>query len=244
MIVKALRFNARVSAFRNVRFDFTGTMEESYKIFVGYGLLVPLTLGLLFPFVQARSTSFMFSRHRYGNADFHDALPTSEVYAICGIVLLLMLVVFAVPMATVAMFTLPEEGLQQQDVTAEDILRFLVPLYAVILLGLVFIHSFISTRMTNLLMNNAGIGTGVRFVSRVRTLPLFWIHLAYGLLTIATLGLAYPWLKVRRMQYRAKCTTVEFVGTLDGIVDEIAPAGSAAADQLGEAFDVDFDLGF
>jgi len=93
-------------------------------------------------------------------------------------------------------------------------------------------------------LNNASIGDHVEFESRVETWPLFGIYMRYGTLSLITLGLAYPWLEVALARYFADRTTILIEGTLDDVVDRAAPAGSAAADQLGEAFDLDIEFGF
>src|SRR5207237_9127311 len=46
IVVAANRFNAQNSAYRNVRFGFTGRMGEAAKVFLGFGLLSIVSIGL------------------------------------------------------------------------------------------------------------------------------------------------------------------------------------------------------
>ena len=54
VIYKSRRFFCRNSAFRNVRYRFTGTLGEAYASYLGIPLLVPFTLGLAQPYVFFR----------------------------------------------------------------------------------------------------------------------------------------------------------------------------------------------
>ena len=49
IVVRALAFNARNSALRNIRFGFTGRVRDASKVFVLWPLLVLLTMGILAP---------------------------------------------------------------------------------------------------------------------------------------------------------------------------------------------------
>jgi len=46
---KSLRFNARMMRYRNVRFNFKGTVGGAYGVFMGWGTLMIITGGLLLP---------------------------------------------------------------------------------------------------------------------------------------------------------------------------------------------------
>lgn len=67
LIQKALRFRAHNTIHRNVRFNFRGTVSDAYTVFLGLGLLVPFTLGLIFPYIQ-----FCQKKYFLGNAGWGD----------------------------------------------------------------------------------------------------------------------------------------------------------------------------
>lgn len=68
LIYKAMRFRARNTVHRNVRFDFRGTAGEAYGVFMGLPLLVPFTIGLLGPYVQFRQKKYFLGNLAWGNA--------------------------------------------------------------------------------------------------------------------------------------------------------------------------------
>jgi uncharacterized membrane protein YjgN (DUF898 family) len=68
MIQKAMRFRAHNTMYRNLRFSFRGSLGESYKIFLGLGILAPLTLGLIIPYIHFRQRKYIFGHMNWGNS--------------------------------------------------------------------------------------------------------------------------------------------------------------------------------
>jgi uncharacterized membrane protein YjgN (DUF898 family) len=60
------RFNARNSKYRNSRFFFWGQTQESYKVYVLWGVLSILSLGLLFPYFFWKHKQYQFNRLSLG----------------------------------------------------------------------------------------------------------------------------------------------------------------------------------
>ena len=66
LVYKSLRFNLHNSGFRNIRFRFTGGLEESYRTYLFIPLLIPLTLGLIVPYWAFRRKKYFFDNIAYG----------------------------------------------------------------------------------------------------------------------------------------------------------------------------------
>ncbi len=56
LLVRSLAFNARNTAYRNIRFHFDGQYLDALKLFALCAALVLVTLGLAYPYAQARLT--------------------------------------------------------------------------------------------------------------------------------------------------------------------------------------------
>ncbi|MCP4671333.1 MAG: DUF898 domain-containing protein, partial [Desulfobacula sp.] len=67
LVVRSLAFNARNSAYKNIRFGFNGTIKEAFKVFLLFPVLVPFTLGILAPYVYFRNRKFVVENSSYGN---------------------------------------------------------------------------------------------------------------------------------------------------------------------------------
>ena len=66
IVVSSLRFHARQSAYRGLRFDFTGSVGEAVRIYVGLSLLTIPTLGLILPYLAYRQVKFIAEHTVYG----------------------------------------------------------------------------------------------------------------------------------------------------------------------------------
>jgi uncharacterized membrane protein YjgN (DUF898 family) len=71
---------------------------------------------------------------------------------------------------------------------------------------------------------------------------LTWIVLSNALVTIATLGLLYPWARVRRARYMAECITIIGPADADAFQSMPMPAGNAIGEEVASFFDIDFGL--
>ena len=79
---------------------------------------------------------------------------------------------------------------------------------------------------------------------RARTpLVLTGLVVAVVVLVLLSLGLAYPWARIRLAHYSARSTSAIIQGTLDGYVTRQQVQVSALGEELGDAFDVDVDMG-
>lgn len=70
IVVRGMTFNARNSSHRGLRFDFDGKYGQAALAFIGYPLLILVTLGLALPFVAQRFNKFAFSHHKFGLSRF------------------------------------------------------------------------------------------------------------------------------------------------------------------------------
>jgi uncharacterized membrane protein YjgN (DUF898 family) len=236
VIVKALRFNARYTAYRNVRFSFVGTTAEAYRLFLGLPLLCLVTLGIAVPYMEKRHRSWMFSSYRWGNQQAADDLSAGEVYGVyfraAGVSIALFVPLVGVIIALGASET------RETDVASRGALFILLGLLAA-----VFLSVFVRVRVTNLLFANGRVGRLVGFRSTLAAGELFFRLVGYFLLTVLTLGLAYPWTRVELAKYRARTLLLFLWSPLAEVVEEASTGGSAVADQVAEGRDLDIDLG-
>jgi uncharacterized membrane protein YjgN (DUF898 family) len=104
------------------------------------------------------------------------------------------------------------------------------------------VPTFIGAMTFNLALNNTRLGDGFKFESNLSPDRLTWIILSNLLLTAATLGLLYPWARVRRARYMADCITVVGPADIDDFASAPVKPGSAVGEEVASFFDVDFGL--
>lgn len=97
-------------------------------------------------------------------------------------------------------------------------------------------------RILNYSINNLEWKSIGRMESNMRFRDLMWIHISNAFLTAITLGMFFPWARIRLARYRADHTFLLATGSLDQALDTISPEASAIGDAGAEVFD--FDIAF
>jgi uncharacterized membrane protein YjgN (DUF898 family) len=242
LIYKSLRFNAVNSSYRNLRFRFRGSLKESYNTYLFIPLLIPLTLGLIFPYWVFRRKKYFFENFTFGrspNTYTGTAGPFYQVYGIAGLTVILLAVVAG---GGVFAFLSQSQGLafrldnMDRFFTLLPVVGFLFAMTA-----FTFIEQFLFARLTNYCWNRTSV-EGLCFNSSLDVGNLLWLRLTNLLGIIFSLGLLIPWARVRRTRY--------LVGSLtlfsDRSLDTFAAAEQSAESAIGEAatgfFDIDIGL--
>ena len=238
LAVRSLAYNAYNSAYRNVRFAFSGTYGACFKIVLGYGLLTAVTLGLGFPFLKRRLVQFAMDNHSYGATPFALAEGFKKpfvrpYFVVFGVSVLLGVALLAFFVATGA--TAPGRGEHARILQAS--LIAVVLFYAAIFFQIAYIRA----RTMNAVWNHLGVGP-VRFESALRARDLLWLYFSNLVVLALTIGLAAPWATVRTARYRAAKTTVVAAGSLDSFAQAQAQSLGAAGEEIGEMFGFDIAL--
>jgi uncharacterized membrane protein YjgN (DUF898 family) len=82
LVVKAHTFNARYSAYRNIRFDFRANYGEAVGVYIGLALLAGITLGLAYPYYAYRRSRFVVAHSGYGTTPLTFSAPVKAFYMI------------------------------------------------------------------------------------------------------------------------------------------------------------------
>jgi uncharacterized membrane protein YjgN (DUF898 family) len=221
VVVKSLSFNARNSALRNIRFGFNGTYMGAAKAYILWPVLVPFTLGILFPYVYYRQKSFVVENHTYGTTPFSFDAAAGDYYRIfltgiiplgIGIVLLVLLAMLFQPLSLVAAAAL-----------------------------YFYMFAFFSVKTTNLLFSSTRLDAH-RFSADLEVTGYGIIVLTNTLATVLTLGLFHPWALIRAIRYKVGHLTLVAAGSLDGFIAAERKQVSALGEEAGEFLDIDVGL--
>ncbi len=226
IVIKAARFNAINSSYRNVRFNFgsnfpapNGRLLASIR---GYRatsqflilpvILVPLSLGLLYPYYAFRKRQFMLEHSSYGKAIFgFDARPGAFY-----------LVYFKTTLVFVACML---AGVLTLGIG-------LLPFY-------ILFASYRDAAVGRVTWRHTTLGQ-LRFDCTWRTRDLFKLNLLNTLAILLSLGLMVPWAEIRTARYQLQGLTLTPAGELGKFVaseqDNVDAIGDEAADFLGFDF--------
>ena len=233
VIVKALRFHARNSSYRGIRFGFDGTVGESYAVFLGWPLLVPFTFGLLYPYVVKRQREFLVNNSHHGRSPFALSLnvgPIFGIYVVAFVATVAWMMFVMAPIVALAVRT----GSGQEP---PPILAF-APLVFYAGFGAVAVG--VRTVLDNLVWNNTTID-GHAFTSRLGVWRMLVLYATNIVAIACTLGFAVPWARIRLARYRAESLDLLPSGPLASYAAPADDDAGAAGSELGEA--MEFDLG-
>jgi len=239
LVVMAMRFHLRMSSWRGVRFGFDGQFGEAAVKYLGWPLLLVPTLGLLLPYIQYQQKAFLFDRARFGATAFRHSFAPKQFYvlylkniafAALGFLCVFVLSMLATIAVTAAGLSGKYAGLAAGAVTG----LLVMPVYIGSL-------CYFTVRLHNLLWNNIQLGEH-RFESRLSARKMGWLLLSNALAALATLGLAYPWAKIRLANYRAASTTLIAAASLDTFLQSQSAGSSAVGEQISEVLDMDLGL--
>jgi uncharacterized membrane protein YjgN (DUF898 family) len=232
VLVKALAFNARNSAYRNIRFAFTAHTGEAFGLYLGMLLLHVVSCGLGYPYVQWRMTSFIVTRHLYGDLRPIWTTKPKDYYSAYLIAFLLIVPAYAGFMALLL-------GSMKMGANPAEVQGKLVPLMAAFYVYLLVPAAILQAKLANLLYGGVELGPH-RLECRQSGWELLKLYVVNLLAIVISLGLLIPWAKVRLARYRASCLFLHAVGplTVEKLVDDDASAIGQGFTDLG-----DFDVG-
>lgn len=244
-IVRALAFNARNTAWRGLRFNFTGRYGDSARAFLLWPLLVPFTFGLIFPLVAKKQKEFVVNHSAYGTTPFSFAGRTGDFYRIYGIAVLFFLPLIIGYFAFIAMMVMQgiKDGGPGMQPPPDPATLGMGGLF--ILAGLPFAIAgtfYLRSRIFNYVWNRTTLA-GNRFAATMRARDLFLLHVVNALVTLVTFGLMHPWAAVRSAAYQLRCLELHPAGNIDAFVAAAQPPVGALGEAASDFFDLDLGFG-
>ena len=228
---RSMRFNARVTSWRNVRFNWRGTYWKSFAVMWLTTPLAVLSFGIMIPFISRWVYQYLVRRYSYG------VTPFKENAAIAPFVKAILLVL---PIVIIS-------GLMVGVVWANFIFFLDSGIFDVLLFGaaaVILIAGYIwyQTMCRNIVVRSLALGDAVRFHSSLKPYKVVWILFTNFLASLVSLGLLIPWAQVRIYRYRCNNTSYAFVSSADEFIDEEQRKMSSFGEEFAELEDVDISL--
>lgn len=233
-----LRFNACMTSWRNVRFDFHGRYGRAFVVFILLPMASFLTLGLLAPLTTRHIARHMVGGHRFGAAAFTCDPRLGILYAalLRGVglfIVISLLGTLAADLTGRAMnpdFSLAEmlrgiagpipNGNQAPSPGLRMFLTVLPVLLLTFCAALVVAAMYYRACAHNEILNQCTLQGGNRLQSTLAPIRYIWIVLSGIVVSILTLSLAYPWARVRRYRYLTQRIIVLAAPGVDAFVSQ------------------------
>ena len=221
LVVRSVSFNFRNSAYKNIRFGFDGGLWEAVKVFVLFSMTVPLTLGLSLPYVFYRQRKFIADHASYGHTGFTFYATGKDYYRLVLGALLPLIVGCLVAVGSAVSFP---------------------PITGVVVMVLyLYLFAYISVSTMNLFFNATRLDAH-GFEASLSVKGYAWVVVVNTFLSVITLGLYYPWARVRTVKYKLEHLNVIARGSLDEFTAAEQERVSALGEEVGDFFDMDIGL--
>ena len=247
LVAKGLRFSARVTSYRNVRFDFVGGAGGAFKAFILGGVLAVVTLGILTPLASRWAARYVGSNLRYGGRSFDTDPKLGPLYkswllsvliAVVGLGVVALLVVMNLPLI-LPMIETPGSLTPEEQ----------IPIFISIAVGYVVLFStlgiaglFYRAGVRNIAWSATTFDAKHQLMSDLSRTRYTWIAISNVIVTLLTFGLMRPWAAVRMARYTFEHTGITFTGDVGELFSALEAQGSAVG---AEFMDFEgFDFGF
>ncbi|MEO8314455.1 MAG: YjgN family protein [Pseudomonadota bacterium] len=253
VVVRARLFQMRMSSWRGLRFNFHGTYGGAFAAVIGWTILAIVTLGILFPLTLWKQVNYLLGNSAYGSQRFEFTSTRWSFYrffliglaitlGVIVAIVVIVIIVFAVGGFASAASSLPPGA------TPEDVARLfksggMIGVFAVAMFiyvaGLMVVSAWFASNLLNASVGGVQIGPH-RVYSRLATWPMWGILVTNLLGMIVTLGLFYPWAKVRMLRYQLAHTGIIADGDLTRFASDGEQPVGAVGEEVADFFDIDF----
>ncbi len=235
LLVRSLRFNAQMTSWSNVRFQFVGTVGKAFLVYIVYPILTALTLYIAFPFFDRARKRYSINNHRLGQHGFHFDAPIGGFY-IAFFLTLGWVAVVTVVLGVIAAPSLESMASPEPDPSVIGLF------YLWAFLAFFPAVTFYGAMIRNLTLSNLALEGGHEFHSDVSPAQVLWIALSNAVIVLCTLGLMLPWAQIRMARYLADHTDVAVNGSLDDFVTQAQARAGAIGDAYSDIEGIDVGL--
>ncbi|MDR2696201.1 MAG: DUF898 domain-containing protein [Deltaproteobacteria bacterium] len=235
----SIRYRLTRTRWRGIRGNLGGSAAKYALKAFAYTLAVIGTLGMLGPWCTSRLVSLQMNDTFFGNRRFFFNGPARALYFAYFVVLLASSVLVGVS-ALIAYFNLNiAEIVKAEPHPAAGGHMFLaaVAAYAALLIALRLVGSIYQAAFERWFFGHLSFGA-MRFRSTLRAGALVKLYLGNILLLVCTLGLAYPWVRLRSLSVLLNCIDYQGDPDLERLLQDTMPAPKRGEGLL-DALDID-----
>ncbi|SGZ06669.1 YjgN family protein [Moritella viscosa] len=268
LVVRNLRFDMKMTQFRNVRFNFIGTYKSAYKVmlvkplaaYIAIGISIAITLTYIMPaskifgiIIMAATCLLLLpllfswviaamNQFIINNTRYGNLTfsATLQTTYIFKVLAKFMLLIVLIIAGFAAFLIIA--GVSTNDISnlTGDSSKMAVFMIAYIgmIVGMIFTQVYFHVRVRNYILSATKLDNQLQPKSTMTVMSYSLLLLTNLLLIVCTLGLARPFTMIRHANYIASATQVDGDLSLTNATDQITNESGAIADELSQAFDL------
>jgi uncharacterized membrane protein YjgN (DUF898 family) len=205
----------------------------------------------LFAVIKKRNTEYVINGSRYGQGVFETKVEAKKFLMInlktmglSVVVMLILGVIVGVLGGSDIMMLLSNPEAMKNGQIPEGFALIVGIAYFVMIFAMMLIMSYTISRQRAYIYENTLLDNNIAFASTLKARSLAWVMLSNFFLIILTLGLAFPWAKVRMARLMLENTLVDTEVGFDAYISQKQDEQSSLGEQIGDAFDVDVGVAF
>lgn len=243
LIQRSLRFSARVTSYRNVRFDFTGSTGGAFVAVLLGSMVASFSFGILAPLSSRWVWRYVFNNLRYGDRPFATDPKIGALYRVwflpAALIVIGTLLIAGIGFAAASAMQAMSDTEMLDSMAGFSSIHWGI-LFVFVAYGLAGLLYRIGVR--NVVFSATTLDGRHQLVSDAPRFQYAWIAISNVIVTILTLSLMRPWAAVRMARFMAIHTGVIVVGDLGEVLSSMEATGSAVS---AEYLDLEgFDFGF
>lgn len=243
LIQRSLRFSARVTSYRNVRFNFTGSTGGAFVSVLLGSMVASISFGILAPLSSRWVWRYVFNNLHYGDRPFATDPKIGSLYRVwilpAALIVIGTLLIVGIGFAAAAATQAMSETEMLDSMAGFSSIHWGI-LFVFVAYGLAGLLYRIGVR--NVVFSATTLDGKHQLVSDAPRFQYAWIAISNVIVTVLTLSLMRPWAAVRMARFMAIHTGVIVVGDLGEVLSSMEASGSAVS---AEYLDLEgFDFGF
>lgn len=242
LIARSLRFQARVSRWRGIPFDFDTAYWPTFVTIYLVPFITVFTFGLGAPIATKLTWQWYLGRHSFGDRPFTSNLPLGKLYVLFAMLFVVGFLLFG-GIGTIIGLTGAFAGL---DASGAENPAAMVAIFLMIY-GLIFLFAALQLVWTagvrNIAFSTLILDGKHHFRSTISKRRYAWIIVTNFLATAFTFGLMHPWAAVRLARYIASETVVLPGGPLDDFVADIKETSGVIGEEYVDLEGIDIGVG-
>jgi len=233
---QAIAFRLKNTSYRNIPFSYHATIFSFYKFFIIHFFLNMLTFGFAFPYTYARYKALIIDNSSYGNGNFGFSGKASYLYSM--FLIFFVAIIFFGKFTTLIVNPIMNE---QVDNTLETLfIVLLVVGYIVFIIVMALMQGIVDAIISNWIRNHTMLKSA-NLKGEMSPIRLGFIVFTNMLLVVLTLGIYYPWAKVRYLKYVMEHTAIN-CQDYDQFISTGYEKSSAFAEETVDFLDIDLGL--
>jgi len=247
VIVNSLRFRGKYTLYKNIPFIFKGDYLDAFKYFILIYIWVPLTLGIIIPYIYYKQKEYIINNLYFGILPIKYKGKASIFYiAFIAATIITMLSAgvilgIAIPLGSSGFFELLKKNIENTASIDASIVATIFGIYALLIISFFIGSAFYKIFILNNVISSIYCGQS-KLSCSMDYIKYISIFLTNALAILFSLGLAIPWARIRYNKYFYSSISISLENNLDDITSMDEKEIKSFAEELGGFLDL--DIGF